>query len=355
MIGFMKSLATTTVLGALVATAAPARQDVRLSGAGATFPQPLYERWATEFQKSNPTIKIEYGGGGSGAGIKAITDRTVAFGASDAPMGKKEIEAAGGEANLVEFPTCAGAVVPAYNVPGVTTELKFTGELIADIYMGKVNKWNDPRIVELNPGVKLPDTAITPAWRTDGSGTTFVFTSYLATQSQAFKSSIGLGKSVKWPVGQGGKGNPGVAAVVQQTAGSIGYIELNYAESNKIPFGSVKNKDGKFVTASAKSVSVAGSAAASTLKGNRLTADIWNQPGDEAYPISAFTYIIVYKDLGNLKSQSDADGLLSFFNWACGGEGQKLAAEMGYAPLDAAVQAKVVATIKSLSFTPTKK
>lgn len=355
MLGFMKTVATTTILSAVLAATASARQDVRLSGAGATFPQPLYERWATEFQKANPTIKIEYGGGGSGAGIKAITDRTVAFGASDAPMSKKEIEAAGGEANLVEIPTCAGAVVPAYNVPGIKSPLKFTGELLAEIFMGTVAKWNDAKIAAINPGVTLPDTAITPAWRTDGSGTTFVFTNYLATQSEAFKSSIGMGKSVKWPVGQGGKGNPGVAAVVQQTAGSIGYVELNYAEANKMAFGEVKNKAGKFVAASSVSVTAAGSAAAETLKGSRLTADIWNQPGDDAYPIAAFTYLIVYKDLGNLKSQTEADALLSFMNWACLGDGQKIASEMGYAPLSKSVQAKVQAAIKSLAYAPSKK
>ncbi len=354
MMGFMKSLAATTVLTALAATAATARQEVRLSGAGATFPQPLYERWSAEFQKTNGSVKIEYGGGGSGAGIKAITDKTVAFGASDAPMSKKEIEAAGGEANLVEIPTCAGAVVPAYNLPGVTGEIKFTGELLADIFMGKVTKWNDPRLVALNPGVKLPETSITPAWRTDGSGTTFVFTSYLATQSEAFKGAVGLGKQVKWPLGQGGKGNPGVAQVVQQTAGAIGYVELNYAEANKIAFGSVKNKDGKFVKASAQTIAAAGSAAAAGLKGSRLTADIWNQPGDESYPISAFTYVIVYKDLSNLKSQSEAEALLSFLTWACVGDGQKIAAEMGYAPLSSAVQEKVTAAIKSISFSAKK-
>lgn len=354
MMTLMKSLAATTMVFA--AAAAPASgQDVRLSGAGATFPQPLYERWAADFQKFHPAVKIEYGGGGSGAGIKAISDKTVAFGASDAPLTKKEIAAAGGEANLVQIPTCAGAVVPAYNLPGVDKPLNFTGELIADIFMGKVSKWNDAKIAELNPGVKLPETSITPAWRTDGSGTTFVFTNYLATQSETFKGSVGMGKQVKWPTGQGGKGNPGVAAVVQQTPGAIGYIELNYADANKIAFGNVKNKDGKFVRASADSVSAAGVASAAGLAGNHLTADIWNQSGADAYPISAFTYLIVYKDLGNLKSQQEAEALIDFLTWATSGDGQKIATEMGYAPLSKPVQEKVGAAIKSLSFAPARK
>ncbi len=350
MLGILRTLATTTIVSAIAATGAQARQEVRLSGAGATFPQPLYERWAADFQKTNGTIKIEYGGGGSGAGIKAITDKTVAFGASDAPMTKKELDAAGGADAVVEIPTCAGAVVPAYNLPDVKQDLKLTGELLADIFMGKISKWNDARIAAVNPGVKLPDLAITPAWRTDGSGTTFVFTSYLATQSEAFKGSIGLGKQVKWPSGQGGKGNPGVAAVVQQTAGAIGYIELNYAEANKIAFASVKNKEGAFVKASADSVAAAGDAAAGTMQGLQLTADIWNQPGAKSYPISAYTYLILYKDLRNLKSQSDAEALLNFVNWACIGDGQKIAVEMTYAPLSKSVQTKVAAAIKSISF-----
>ncbi len=324
--------------------------DVRLSGAGSTFAQPLFERWAGEYQKKNTNVKIEYGGGGSGAGIKAITDKTVAFAASDAPMNTKELTAAGGKDATVELPICAGAVVPAYNLPDVKDELKFTGELLAEIFTGKVAKWNDAKISAINPGVKLPDLAITPAWRTDGSGTTFVFTSYLATQSETFKSSVGMGKQVKWPVGQGGKGNPGVAAVIQQTAGAIGYIELNYAEANKIAYGQVKNKDGKFVKPSIESVTAAGEAAATTMKGNHLTADIWNQPGEKSYPISAFAYLIVYKDLGNLKSMGDADAFLAFTRWAVSDEGQKLAKELTYAPLSKSVQTKIEETLKTVKY-----
>ena len=189
------------------ALAGVAVAQTRLTGAGATFPQPLYDRWIADFAKSHPDIKIDYGGGGSGQGIKGITDKTIDFAGSDAPMTKAEIEKVGGSDAIVEFPSCAGSVVPAYNLPGVKA-LKFTGPLLADIFMGKISNWNDPAVKSLNPAVDLPDLAIAPAWRTDGSGTNFVFTNYLATQSDDFKDSVGVGKQVRWPIGQGGKGNP---------------------------------------------------------------------------------------------------------------------------------------------------
>lgn len=336
-------------VAAVALSASVAMADTRLTGAGATFPAPLYKKWVIEFEKAMPDVKLDYNSIGSGGGVKAITEKTVAFGASDAPLTKKELESMGGADQVVQFPSCAGAVVPAYNVPGITVPLKFTGPVIADIFMGKIAKWNDKRIAELNPGVTLPDTSITPAWRTDGSGTTFVFTNYLATQSEEFKSSIGTGKQVKWPLGQGGKGNEGVAAVIQQTAGAFGYIELNYAAANKIAFGSVKNSAGKFIKASPESVSAAGVNASEMFKGTALSADIWNQPGEGAYPVAAFTYIIVYKDLNNLKSPQEAKALLAFLNWAVT-DAQSIAKEMDYAPLAPAVQAKVLGAIKTITF-----
>ena len=227
-------------LGGSMAVAA----EVRLQGSGATFPQPLYERWVGEFEKKHPDVKIDYQGIGSGGGIKNITQKTVDFAGSDAPLSKSEIEGLGGEANIVEIPSCSGGVVMAYNIPGVKTELNFSGPVLADIYMGRVNKWNDPQIAKLNPGVQLPALAITPVYRTDGSGTNYVFTNYLATQSKQFGSSIGTGKEVKWPLGQGGKGTAGVAQVIQQTNGSIGYVEQNYADKNNILYGTVQNKNG---------------------------------------------------------------------------------------------------------------
>jgi phosphate transport system substrate-binding protein len=215
--------------------------------------------------------------------------------------------------------------------------------------MGKVTKWNDPAIARLNPGIKLPDMSITPAWRTDGSGTTYVWTNYLCTQSEEFKSSIGLGKAVRWPAGQGGKGNEGVTAVVQQTVGGIGYVEQGYADNNHLSYSSVQNKSGKFVKASPHAVSMAGQGAVSRMSGNILAADIWNQPGDESYPIASFTYLLVYRDMHNLHNKADAQGLADFLWWAIHG-GQKFAAELDYAPLAPGVQKMVEAALQTLTY-----
>jgi phosphate transport system substrate-binding protein len=346
MISSLKRSALTlaiTLIGAGMASA-----EVRLAGAGATFPQPLYERWIAEYGQSHADVKVDYGGGGSGQGIKGILDKTIDFAGSDAPMGKAELEKAGGADAIIEVPSCAGAVVPAYNIPNVK-DLKFTGDVLAQIYMGTISKWNDQKLKDLNPGVDLPDLAITPVYRTDGSGTNYVFTHYLATQSDDFKGSIGVGKQVKWPVGQGGKGTAGVAAVVQQTSGAIGYVEQNYADKNNIEYGSVKNAAGQFVKATPDAVSAAGASAAEKLTGTVLAADIWNQPGDTAYPISSFTYLIVYKDLNNVKTKEQAQALVDFLHWALH-DGQKLATELDYAPLAAPVVAKEDAALDTLTY-----
>lgn len=341
---FKAAAAAVITLGASIVSA-----EVRLQGAGATFPQPLYERWVAEYQKLHPDVKIDYQGIGSGGGIKSITEKTVDFAGSDAPLSKTEIQGMGGDEKVVEVPSCAGGVVPAYNVPGVHAELKFSGPVLAEIYMGTVNKWNDPKLAQLNPGVNLPDSPITPAWRTDGSGTNFVFTNYLATQSPAFRNSIGTGKQVKWPIGQGGKGNQGVAQIVQQTSGSIGYLEQNYADKNNIPYGSVQNRSGKFIKASPQSVSLAGEGAVSQMKGHILHANIWDQPGPDAYPIASFTYLIVYKDLENIKSKEQAQALVDFLWWATH-DGEKLAPELDYAPLSEGVQKKVEDGLKVVTY-----
>lgn len=341
----------TTALKSLLAlalSASLAHADVQLQGAGATFPAPLYNRLVAEYQKLHPDVKIDYQAIGSGGGIKAITDSTVDFAGSDAPMGKKDLEACGAD-NIVQVPSCAGAVVPAYNVPGITGELKFTGELLADIYLGKVNKWNDPRLVALNPEATLPDLAITPAWRTDGSGTTYVWTNYLAGQSTSFKETIGAGKEVKWPVGQGGKGNQGVSAVLQSTKGSLGYVEENYADENKITYGSVRNKAGKFVKATPESVAKAVASAAGSMKGSVLSANTLDQEGEEVYPVSSLTYLIVYKDLKSVKSREQAQELVNFLWWATH-EGQKFAPKLNYAPLAPEVQKKVEAALSGITF-----
>ncbi len=350
----LKSLASAarriTIAGAVLA-ASLAHADVRLQGAGATFPNPLYQKWVAEYQKAHPGVRVDYQSIGSGGGIKGITEKTVQFAGSDAPMSKKELAAAGGAEVLIEIPSVAGAVVPAYHVPGIAKPLNFDGELIADMFLGKVSNWNDPRIAAANPGLTLPNLPITPAWRTDGSGTTFVFTNYLATQSGEFKQGVGMGKQVRWPLGQGGKGNEGVAAVVQQTPGAIGYIEANYANQNRIAYGAVKNRARNYVKATAESVSAAGEGVAETLSGTILAANLWNQPGDQAYPIAAFTYLITYKDLGAIPNMSEeqAKALADFLWWATH-EGQAFAAEMDYAPLAKGVRAKVEEALRSMTF-----
>jgi phosphate transport system substrate-binding protein len=321
----------------------------RLQGAGATFPAPFYKRLVVVYQGIHPDVLIDYQSFGSGGGIQAITAQTVHFCGSDAPLNSKELQAVGGEDAIVEFPSCAGGVVPTYNLPSVKGSLNFTGKVLADIYMGKVGRWNDPALAKINPDVQLPDLPITPVWRTDGSGTTFIYTNYLATQSEDFKTTIGTGKQVQWPSGQGGKGNEGVTAVVQQTVGGVGYVEQSYADNNHLLYGEVQNKDGKFVKASPETVSAAGAGPAASMQGHVLASDIWNQPGEKAYPIASFTYLIIYKDLKNLPDQKSAQALVNFLWWATH-EGQKYAAELGYAPLATEVQQKVEQALKSVSY-----
>lgn len=334
----------------LVATERSVVEDVRLSGAGATFPESLYKRWVVEFQKASPHVQVDYRAIGSSGGIRALTDKTAAFAGSDAPLTKKDMEGFGGEGKVIELPMVAGGLVPAYNVPGVEKPLNFTGAVLADIYLGKITNWNDPRLAELNPGVGLPDLAITPAYRSEGSGTTFVFTSYLCTQSPEFKDAVGSGKQVSWPRGQGGQGNPNVAAIVAQTRGAIGYVEQNYATMNKIAFGAVKNAHGEFVLASPERVAKAtASAFDKPREDGRLIANVWNAPDAGAYPISALTYIMVYSDLGNLKSRDEAAGLVQYLRW-CLNEGQSSASTLDYAPLAEGARRKVLAVLDTVTF-----
>ncbi|MFN4242701.1 MAG: phosphate ABC transporter substrate-binding protein PstS [Tepidisphaerales bacterium] len=331
-------------------TGVAAGQTVRLQGAGATFPNPMYQRWVTEYQRLHPNIKIDYQSQGSGAGIRAITERTVAFAGSDAPMTRRQREElARNGFEVLHIPTVAGAVVMAYNLPGVTGELRLSGEVIADIYMGRISNWSDRRIAELNPGLSLPSMNIVPAFRTDGSGTTFIFTSYLSTQSEEFRETIGNGTNVRWPTGQGGRGNEGVTQVVQSTPGAIGYVELIYAAANNIPHALLRNRAGKFVKASPETVANAGEGAAQEMRDDFLAVSLWNQPGDDVYPISGFTYILIFRDLGYLRNRTDAQALLNFLAWATS-EGQAMAAEMGYAPLSPAVREKVQTLLGSLTF-----
>jgi phosphate transport system substrate-binding protein len=339
----LKVVAAATALSAAAAMGAD-----RLQGAGATFPQPLYQRLVAEYQKVTGA-EIDYQAIGSGGGQKGIAEKTIHFAGSDAPLSRKMIAKCGGADNLVEIPSCAGGVVPTYNLPGIKKDLRFTGKVLGDIYMGMVSKWNDPELARLNPGVDLPALTITPVWRTDGSGTNFVWTHYLATQSEDFKSTVGVGLKVLWPVGLGGPGNKGVTARVQQIVGGLGYVEQAWADQNHLPYGAIRNKAGNFVKASPKTVSLAGAGAVSEMHGHMLPANIWNQSGKDAYPVASFTYLIVYKDLNNLPNKEAAQTLVDFLWWATH-DGQKYAPELDYAPLAPAVQKKVEAALKTITY-----
>jgi phosphate transport system substrate-binding protein len=305
-------------------------QNVQINGAGATFPNPIYSKWFSEYNKLHPEVRINYQPIGSGGGIRQIINRTVFFGATDGPMTQEQLLAAPGK--ILHFPTVIGSVVPAYNVPGVTAELKFTGPLLAEIFLGKVTKWNDGQIGQANPGVSLPNTDITVVHRSDGSGTSYVFVDFLAKVSPEWKKRVGVATSVNWPVGVGGKGNEGVAGLVKQTPGAIGYIEPVYATQNKIPFGAVKNAAGQFVKASAAGASAAAAEAAKQMPPD-FRVSITNAPGATAYPIASFTWLLLYE---NAQDKNQAKIMVEFMKWALI-DGQKFAEGLGYAPLPKAV------------------
>jgi len=305
-------------------------QTIQINGAGATFPYPIYSKWFSEYNKLHPNIQINYQSIGSGGGIQQVTNQTVFFGATDGPMNEEQLKAAPGP--ILHFPTVLGAVVPVYNIPGVTDELKFTGQVLADIYLGKIKKWNDAALAKLNPGVKLPATDVTIVHRSDGSGTTYIFVDYLSKVSPDFKTQVGVSTSVKWPVGVGGKGNEGVSGLVTQTPGSIGYVELIYALQNKIAFGPVQNADGEFVKASVDAVTKAAAAAATTMPPD-FRVSITNATGAGAYPISSFTWLLFYEDP---KDKAAGKVMVDFMRWALT-DGQKYCADLGYAPLPGSV------------------
>ncbi len=316
-----------------------APKEVSLTGAGATFPFPLYSKWMSEYNKLNPTVKINYQSIGSGGGIRQVVAGTVDFGASDAPMKPEEGKSAPGK--LLHIPTTIGAVVVTYNVEGVTQALKLTPEVLAGIFLGDIKKWNDAKIAGLNAGVKLPAKDIAVVYRSDGSGTTAVFTDYLAAVSPAWKEKVGAGKSVKWPVGLGAKGNEGVTGQVKTTPGSIGYIEFAYATQNKLPTAEIQNKAGKFV---APSQDAASAAAAGVEMPDQLYVSIVNAAGETAYPIASYTYLLVYEDA---KDPLKGEALAKFLWWATH-DGQKFANALDYAPLPPAVVQKLEARLKTL-------
>ncbi len=313
----------------LMATAVQA-QNVQIDGAGATFPYPIYSKWFSEYNKLHPTVQINYQSIGSGGGIRQLTNQTVFFGASDGPMSNDQLAAAPGK--VMHFPTVLGGVVPVYNIPGVTAELKFSGPLLADIYLGKITKWNDKAIAAENPGVSLPATDIAVVHRSDGSGTTYIFVDYLSKVSPEWSKKVGVATSVNWPVGVGGKGNEGVAGLVTQTPGAIGYVELIYAIQNKISYGSVKNHDGVYLRASLDSVTAAAAGAEGAMPPD-FRVSITNAPGKDAYPISSFTWLLLYQ---NPKDKERSKLMIDFVKWALS-DGQKYCADLGYAPLPSSV------------------
>jgi phosphate transport system substrate-binding protein len=321
--------------GALILSAAgmilpAAAETVQIDGAGATFPYPIYSKWFAEYNRMHPDIQINYQSIGSGGGIRQLTNQTVFFGASDGPMTPDQLLAAPGK--VLHFPSVLGGVVPVYNIPGVDAQLKFTGEVLANVFLGRITRWNDPALAKDNPGVTFPDSEITVVHRSDGSGTSYIWCDYLAKVSPDYKKTVGVATSVNWPVGLGGKGNEGVAGLVKQTPGALGYVELIYALQNKISFGAVKNLDGEFVTASVESVTSAASAAASQMPAD-FRVSITNAPGKGVYPISSFTWLLLYE---NAKDKNRSKIMVDFVKWALS-DGQRFAPELGYAPLPEAV------------------
>jgi phosphate transport system substrate-binding protein len=318
--------------------------SVDLTGAGATFPYPLYSKWFDDYA-SKTGVKINYQSIGSGGGIRQISESTVDFGASDSPMSDTEIAKAKGP--IMHFPTILGAVVVSYNLPELSAPLRLSGQAVADIFAGKIKRWNDPALASLNPGAKLPESDILVVHRSDGSGTTFVFTDYLTSVSPSWASGPGRGKEVPWPVGLGGKGNEGVAGQIRQTPGAIGYVELAYAKQNNLAFALIRNASGSFVSASPQTITAAAAAAAEKLPTNTdYRLSIVNAAGGGAYPISSFTWILIYRQ------QSDsvkARKLRDFLRWAYS-EGESQAAALDYAPLPASMASRLTARLDSIKF-----
>jgi len=317
-----------------------AAQKIQINGAGATFPNPIYSKWFSEYNKLHPNVEINYQSIGSGGGIQQVTKQTVFFGATDGPMTAEQMQNAPGK--ILHFPTVLGAVVPIYNLPNVSTELKFSGPVLADIFLGKITKWNDPAIAKLNAGVTLPATDITVAHRADGSGTTYIWVDFLSKLSPEWKSKVGVATSVNWPTGVGGRGNEGVSGLVKQTPGAIGYVELIYALQNKIAYGSVMNMAGDAVKATVESVTLAAAEAVKAMPPD-FRVSITNAPGKGVYPISSFTWMLLYE---NAKDKAQAKTMVDFMKWALT-DGQKYCADLGYAPLpDAVVKLEMAALAK---------
>jgi phosphate transport system substrate-binding protein len=315
---------------------------IHLQGAGATFPNPLYQKWLSEYGKAHPDVKIDYQSIGSGGGIKQIKEQTVDFGASDAPMKDDDLKSAPGE--LLHIPTVLGAVVVTYNLQGVAQPLRFSPQSIADIFLGKLKRWDDPALKADNPGVALPAADITVVHRSDGSGTSAVFTDYLSKVSPEWKEKVGAGTSPNWPVGQGGKGNEGVTGQIKNQPNTIGYVELAYAVQNKLPAALVKNASGNFIEPSLDAVTAAATESLPTTPED-LRVSITNAGGQSAYPISSYTYILAYKDQ---KDAAKGHALVGFLWWAVH-DGESFARDLQYAPLPADIVKRAEAKINSIT------
>jgi phosphate transport system substrate-binding protein len=326
----------------LVAFGAPASAQILMNGAGATFPYPIYSKWFDAYTKVDPSVRFNYQSIGSGGGIRQITERTVDFGASDGPMTDELLKKAPGD--LLHIPMVLGADVTTYNLPG-NPKLRFTPELLADIFLGKVTRWNDPRIKEVNPGATLPDQPILVVHRSDGSGTTYIWVDYLSKVSQEWAQKVGRGTSVNWPVGLGGKGNEGVAGQVKSTPGALGYIELAYAIQNHLPAAAIRNAAGKFIEPSIPSTTAAAAGAAKTMPAD-FRVSLTNPPGEDAYPIASFTWLLVYKEQAD---PTKGLALVKFLRWAIH-EGQKYTADLLYAPLPAPVVKQIEARLGEITF-----
>jgi phosphate transport system substrate-binding protein len=332
----LKTTLTSIALGAVIAlgltafvpspSAAPSPSSLLLNATGATFPFPIYSKWFTEYNRAHPDVQINYNSLGSGAGIRQLQARTVDFGASDAPMNDQQLKDT--KFAVLHFPTVLGAVVPTYNIEGVTQELNFTGQVLADIFMGKITKWNDPALTGINQGVNLPDTDIVVVHRSDGSGTSFVWTDYLSKVSSEWESKVGRATSVNWPVGLGGKGNEGVSGLVKQQPGSIGYVELVYAIQNKLPYGRVKNAAGAFEKADLAGVTAAAASESKRIPGD-FRVSITNASGKTAYPICSFTYLLIP---AKIDDPAKKKAIMDFLHWMLV-EGQNDAEGLSYAKL----------------------
>jgi phosphate transport system substrate-binding protein len=341
----MKRTTLLNVAAALAVAAAPAAAQVKLNGAGASFPNIIYQSWMLDYNKAHPDVQLNYQSIGSGGGIRQFSDKTTDFGGSDAPMTDSAIAAIGG--NVLHIPTVLGAVVIIYNLPGVTQQLKFAPAVVADIFLGKLTKWSDPRIAALNPGVKLPNDDILVVHRSDGSGTTYIWTDYLSKVSPEWKDKVGTGTSANWPVGLGGKGNEGVSATVGQTPGAIGYVELAYANANKMAYGLLQNASGKFINPTLAATTAALAGAMKDMGPNTdFRVSITNAPGADAYPIASMTYLLLRKTYEDDPAKIGA--LLKYVWWA-ETAGQARATGLGYAPLPAALRPWISARLASIT------